>query len=81
MAFSCFGVSGCASRSLLAAADIHRIPLLVPSADITVDPAWETTYPYSTPITFDGRSPDQTALAYGGLLADLTGQRLAAVSR
>lgn len=70
-----------AARETLAAADIHRIPLLVPSADITVDPAWETTYPYSTPITFDGRSPDQTALAYGGLLADLTGQRLAAVSR
>ncbi|MET9290191.1 hypothetical protein [Nocardia beijingensis] len=63
-----------AGRKLMRENGIHDVRLLVPGYEINVPDGWDAAFPDSPPIRFDGLDPDETALAIGRTIADLTGQ-------
>lgn len=64
------------ARAALVDAGIDDLSLLVPDPDISVPHQWTTVFPFAAPVRFDGSNPDQSALTYGRLTADITGQHL-----
>lgn len=65
-----------AGDKLLSGYGIHDIRLLVPSSSITVWRQWPQAFPSAQPLFFDGTNSSDTAIAFGRVIAGLTGQRL-----
>jgi hypothetical protein len=65
-----------AGLASLRAAGVHDLALLVPSGDIEIPREWTAAFPATRPRVFDGLNADASGLAYGAMIADLTGQTL-----
>jgi hypothetical protein len=64
-------------RSVLQAAGLDGVVLLVPGDDIDVPDVWTTVFPAAEPQSFDGLDADETGLTVASVVAELTGQDLA----
>jgi hypothetical protein len=69
-----------AGQRLLMPRHVDRIRLLVPGAQIQVDPDWVKGFPAAVPLVFNGLDPQATGLALGTTIVGLTGQTLTPIS-
>lgn len=63
-------------RSLVRRGHVDDVLLLVPGKQLDVPREWVEVFPAAQPRRFNGRDKDETAIAIGRALAELTGQEL-----
>lgn len=68
------------ARRVLYDSGVDAMPLLVPSHAIQVPEDWPAVFPTQIWTPFDGRNPNQTAIAFARTLAQHTHQRLVLTS-
>ncbi|MEV6527240.1 hypothetical protein AB0M43_35455 [Longispora sp. NPDC051575] len=69
-------ISPVVGRDRLNRHGVHDLRLLAPGRSIDVPGQWATGFPEAAPTRFDGANAEETALAFGRTIADLTHQTL-----
>jgi hypothetical protein len=65
-----------AGLDVLRDAGVHDLVLLVPGDAVEVPLVWGATFPSAAVTRFDGNDADETAVAFGRTVAEVTGQEL-----